>query len=267
MNELICWQYKYDDSWCISQNPLLLDNKVSSTNLEYSLPSLIHINYPHIAMTVSRGASTSGSALDASKLETTLTKTPKTISTISSEDIATQKVCTDHMVTALWSSSNGWSFPQLVPHGPIPLMPTASVLHYATECFEGMKLYRGYDGKLRLFRPQKNCHRMVTSAKRISLPSCDPNELHQLIRKLCAIDGPKWLPKDRPGASLYIRPTLIGTDSSLGFRIPDEALLFIILVYGSSARPDLVSNDVAMGSISASGLRLLASPDDAVRAW
>lgn len=217
--------------------------------------------------TVLNGASTLSAPLDASKLKTTFTSTPKKVSEISEADIVAQRACTDHMITASWSAEKGWDSPQLVPHGPIPLMPTASVLHYATECFEGMKLYRGYDGKLRLFRPENNCRRMAASAERISLPPCEPRELHQLIRKLCATDGSKWLPKERPGASLYIRPTLIGTDSSLGFHIPDTALLFVILVYGSSARPDLSSGDAAMGAVSQTGLRLLASPEDAVRAW
>ncbi|CAM1507204.1 Fc.00g068450.m01.CDS01 [Cosmosporella sp. VM-42] len=103
-------------------------------------------------------------------------------------------------------------------------------LHYARECFEGMKLSRGYDGKLRLFHPRNNCRRMVASAEGIFLLSFDAIELHQLIRKLCAVDGPKLLPKDYPGMSLNICPTLIGTGLSLCIRIPDDALLFITLV-------------------------------------
>jgi branched-chain amino acid aminotransferase len=75
--------------------------------------------------------------------------------------IATGSQCTDHMITAVWKSATGWDAPELKPYGNLSLAPTASVLHYATECFEGMKMYRGYDGKLRLFRPDCNCKRMV----------------------------------------------------------------------------------------------------------
>jgi branched-chain amino acid aminotransferase len=65
------------------------------------------------------------------------------------------------------------------------------ILSYATECFEGMKMYRGYDGKLRLFRPDCNCQRMLISATRIALPAFDPKELEKLIIALIAVDGPK----------------------------------------------------------------------------
>ena len=67
------------------------------------------------------------------------------------------------MITAVWKLATGWEAPELRPYGNLSLAPTASVLHYATECFEGMKMYRGYDEKLRLFRPDLNCERMVSS--------------------------------------------------------------------------------------------------------
>lgn len=68
-------------------------------------------------------------------------------------------------------------------------MPTASVLQYATECFEGLKLYRGYDLKFRIFRPDCNTRRMLNSATRISLPAFDPGELQKLIETLVAVNS------------------------------------------------------------------------------
>jgi branched-subunit amino acid aminotransferase/4-amino-4-deoxychorismate lyase len=55
------------------------------------------------------------------------------------------------------------------------------ISNYAIECFEGLKLYRAYDGGLRLFRPAKNCERMRTSAARVTLPDFDPRELEGMI--------------------------------------------------------------------------------------
>jgi branched-chain amino acid aminotransferase len=101
--------------------------------------------------------------LDASKLKFTRTKTPMAVPQPGDPIIATASQCTDHMVTAVWKSTTGWDSPELKPYGNLSLAPTASVLHYATECFEGMKMYRGYDGNLRLFRPDANCRRMVRS--------------------------------------------------------------------------------------------------------
>ncbi|CAI6337994.1 unnamed protein product [Periconia digitata] len=168
---------------------------------------------------------------------------------------ATQRLATDHMIQAHWSLSTGWTAPTLTPYGPLALMPSASCLHYATECFEGMKLYRGHDGALRLFRPALNCNRMLMSATRIALPAFPPAQLLALIVKLCETDGPRWLPKHNPGQFLYIRPTMIATDPAIGVQRPTEAMLFIILTV-------LPQMDAVPG-----GVKLLASNDDMCRAW
>ena len=193
--------------------------------------------------------------LDASKIQCTYTTAPRSVPAVGSAEMASQKVCTDHMIQARWSVEQGWDAPTLQPYGPLSLAPTASCLHYATECFEGMKLYRGHDGKLRLFRPQLNCNRMLMSTNRIALPAFQPTELLKLVTKLCATDGKKWLPKDRPGSFLYIRPTMIATDSALGVERPKEALLYVILCCFAP-----------MGT-TGGGIKLLASQDDMCRAW
>jgi branched-chain amino acid aminotransferase len=98
------------------------------------------------------------------------------------------------MVTVRWTVNNGWETPEIRPYENLSIPPTAGCLHYATECFEGMKVYRGYDGKLRLFRPDCNGERLVTSAQRASLPSFRFEELKVLIAKLMQIDGPRMHP-------------------------------------------------------------------------
>lgn len=76
----------------------------------------------------------------------------------------------DHMVEVDWSLERGWARPLLSPLHSLQLHPSAKVLHYATELFEGMKAYRGADQKLRLFRPEKNMERMRRTAARAALP-------------------------------------------------------------------------------------------------
>lgn len=93
------------------------------------------------------------------------------------------------MLTVTWLEGEGWGTPKIVPYGPLTIMPTASCLHYATQCFEGMKIYRGYDGKLRLFRPDRNCARLVSSSTRVALPAFDPVELEKLLKALMKVDG------------------------------------------------------------------------------
>lgn len=152
-------------------------------------------------------------------------------------------------------------------------MPTASVLQYATTCFEGMRFYRGIDGRLRLFRPDCNCARMLMSSTRISLPAFPPAELQKLIEALVSIDGPKWLPKTRPGTFLYLRPTMIANSASLGVQKPNKAMLYVIACCfpsfdepaGFLARAPPAST--SCGVLSKPGLKLLASREDTIRAW
>ncbi|KAH7123459.1 aminotransferase [Dactylonectria estremocensis] len=166
-----------------------------------------------------------------------------------------QSICTDHMISATWKYGIGWSKPELKPYGPLSLLPTASCLHYATECFEGLKAYRGHDGKLRVFRIDRNATRLRTSATRISLPGFEPEEVKKLILALLSVDADRWLPKSQAGSFLYVRPTIIGTSAQLGVQAPKEAMLFIVLAF----MPRL---DIPPG-----GLRLYSSPENAVRAW
>jgi branched-chain amino acid aminotransferase len=83
-------------------------------------------------------------------------------------------------------------------------------------------MYRGFDGKLRLFRPDANCRRMLISSTRIALPGFDPKELEKLIIAMISVDGPKWLPK--PGTFLYLRPTMIGSAGVCSFFVITQCL-------------------------------------------
>ncbi|XP_065267580.1 branched-chain-amino-acid aminotransferase, cytosolic isoform X5 [Emys orbicularis] len=74
------------------------------------------------------------------------------------------------MLTVEWSLTSGWEKPYIRPLENLSLHPASSSLHYAVELFEGMKAYRGVDGKIRLFRPTLNMDRMVRSAARATLP-------------------------------------------------------------------------------------------------
>ena len=208
-------------------------------------------------------AESSSAFLDASRLEIKPLSHPKVVPDADDPNLIGLKASTDRMITATWTKKDGWTSPQAVPYGPISLLPSASALQYATQCFEGMKVFRGHDGRLRLFRPLYNCERMLKSATRITLPVFDPRELLKLIRKLCELEAPKWLPKGKPGSALYIRPTMIGSDSSLGFKVPDEAQLYIFMVYWPAPKPATVYGRAG----SEAATRLLASSESAVRAW
>ncbi|EFA75841.1 branched-chain amino acid aminotransferase [Heterostelium album PN500] len=136
------------------------------------------------------------------------------------------KEFSDHMLEIEWDINNGWSAPKISAYHNLSLPPSASVFHYAIECFEGMKAYKDKEGKVRLFRPMENMKRFATSAERLCLPSFDKEAVIELIKKLVLLDQ-DWIPEGK-GYSLYLRPTLIATQKSLGVSASNSALMFVI---------------------------------------
>lgn len=132
----------------------------------------------------------------------------------------------DHMLTIEWSLKNGWNKPRIEPLKHLTIHPAAKVLHYSVEIFEGMKAYRGLDGKIRLFRPELNMNRFLKSSLRSALPYFDKHELLKCIKKYVSIEQ-DWVPKSN-AAALYIRPTLIGTEPTLGVSASNTALLYVL---------------------------------------
>lgn len=147
---------------------------------------------------------------------------------------------TDHMFLASYSSKKGWFNPRITPYSPLPLDPSASVLHYGQALFEGMKAFRHADGSCVLFRPDFNWSRMTEGADRLCMVAPPKNLFIEGISALVDIDK-DWIPRG-DGCSLYIRPTLIGTEGFLGVRPAEEYLFFTILspvgsYYGEGTKP------------------------------
>ena len=135
---------------------------------------------------------------------------------------------TDHMVRAVWTKDGGWGEGRVEPYGPIQLMPSAAVLHYAQEIFEGLKAYRHADGSVWSFRPEANAGRMQRSARRIALPELPTEDFVESLRALLAVDEP-WVPPAGTGeTSLYLRPFTFASEPFLGVRPADEATYCLI---------------------------------------
>lgn len=135
---------------------------------------------------------------------------------------------TDHMLIQRWSKEAGWGNPVIKEYSPFKMWPSSSVLHYGISCFEGLKAYRslGRTGGVNLFRPLLNMERFQRSADRLALPKPDISELEKNIKALVCVDE-KWIPSER-ASSLYIRPCMIGMGESLGIKVADKAMLFVI---------------------------------------
>ncbi|MDR2456372.1 MAG: branched-chain amino acid aminotransferase [Deltaproteobacteria bacterium] len=135
-------------------------------------------------------------------------------------------IYTDH-VFKMDYHDGAWQDPRIEPIAPLQLSPGAMVLHYCQTIFEGLKCYRHPDNRLALFRPLENCKRLNHSAARMAIPLVDEDFLLKAIKELLRIDG-GWTPS-LPGASLYVRPTIIATEPHLGVRPSKDYLLFIML--------------------------------------
>ena len=109
-----------------------------------------------------------------------------------------------------------WTNLQVLPYGPIPMSPAISALHYGQAIFEGMKAYRQVDGKISVFRGDKNWERFNKSAVRLAMPTVPKEIFMQGIAALIEIDE-KWVP-NQDGYSLYLRPVMFATDPYLGVR-------------------------------------------------
>lgn len=132
----------------------------------------------------------------------------------------------DHMLEVKWTISEGWNRPRICPVHDICLHPGSKIFHYAQSTFEGMKAYRSPNNRVAMFRPQLNIQRLLRSSERASLPEFDPDELLNCMKKLVNIDQ-DWIPR-KDLCSLYIRPTFIGVQNSLGVHSSNSALLYVI---------------------------------------
>ena len=93
-------------------------------------------------------------------------------------------IFTDHMFIMNYETGKGWFDPRVVPYQPIVLEPSAMVFHYGQEMFEGLKAYRGKDGKVRLFRPEMNAKRTNDTNTRLCIPQLPEEDFVEDFHKI-----------------------------------------------------------------------------------
>ena len=152
--------------------------------------------------------------------------TPKSKDIIKDTDsLAFGRNFTDYMFLMKYKDGH-WGTPVIKPYENFSLDPAALVFHYAQEIFEGMKAFRQKDGRVVLFRPDKNIERFNRSARRMCMPEVDPDLFMNALKKLVSLEK-DWVPSGK--GSLYIRPTYIATEAVLGVRPSAEYYFYIIL--------------------------------------
>ncbi len=159
------------------------------------------------------------------------------------------KYFSPRMVQTTWTLAKGWAPLEITDVAPIALHPAASVLQYSQTIFEGMKAFRGEDGKIRLFRADFNAARFQKSASRVCLPEV-PKDIFLKATYDAVSTNRDSIPSDE-GEALYLRPTLMGTEGFLGVRPSHEAMFFVIC--------SPVGNYYEKGQ---SGLKILVETED-----
>lgn len=149
------------------------------------------------------------------------------MSTINWSDLSFGYIKTDYNVRSYFKDGQ-WSSPVAETSEYLNLHMAATCLHYGQEAFEGMKAFKGKDGKIRVFRMRDNALRLQSSCRGILMEEL-PVELFEEMVSMAIKKNERFVPPYESGASLYIRPLLIGTSAQVGVRAATE-YTFLIFV-------------------------------------
>merc|ERR1719263_601453 len=163
--------------------------------------------------------------IDSKQLTITRSLIKKSATTL--EKLKFGETFTDHMLEVDWTVEYGWHVPIIRPFSNLELHPASTCFHYGLEAYEGLKAYFDSNGDIRLFRPIMNMNRMNQSASALCMPMFDGREFLSCIKELVILDE-NWIPREK-GYSLYVRPTIISTEETIGISIPRKVKLFVIL--------------------------------------
>ncbi|MDR1726001.1 MAG: branched-chain amino acid aminotransferase [Bacteroidales bacterium] len=132
---------------------------------------------------------------------------------------------TDYNVRCYYRNGK-WGELETTDSENITMHMAATCLHYGQEAFEGLKAFRGVDGKIRLFRPYENAKRLIRSANGVMMAPV-PEDLFVKACVEVVKKNERFVPPSGSGASLYLRPLLIGTGAEVGVK-PANEYLFIV---------------------------------------
>lgn len=134
---------------------------------------------------------------------------------------------TDYNVRCYYKDGK-WGEIELSSSEVINMHMAATCLHYGQEAFEGLKAYRGKDGKVRLFRVDANAKRLQSSCDGILMPQVPEELFVEMVKKVVKLNK-RFVPPYESGATLYIRPVIVGTGAQVGIS-PAHEYLFMIFV-------------------------------------
>lgn len=134
---------------------------------------------------------------------------------------------TDYNVRCYYRNGE-WGEIEVSSSETINLHMAATCLHYGQEAFEGLKAYNCPDGKVRIFRMKDNGERLQSTCRGILMPELPVEKFCEMVERVVRLNS-RFIPPYESGASLYIRPLLIGTGAQVGVHPADEFLCVIFV--------------------------------------
>ncbi|OOR97176.1 branched chain amino acid aminotransferase [Haemophilus paracuniculus] len=132
---------------------------------------------------------------------------------------------TDYRFIARWKDGK-WDEGELTTDNTLHIHEGSTAIHYGQQCFEGLKAYRCKDGSINLFRPDENAKRMQKSCDRLLMPQV-PTELFIRACKEVVKANQEWVAPYGTGATLYLRPFVIGVGENIGVRSAPEFIFSV----------------------------------------
>ena len=134
---------------------------------------------------------------------------------------------TDWNIRYHWRDGQ-WSEGQLTAEETIPLHMAATAVHYGQAAFEGLKVFESIDGDALVFRMEENARRLRYSCRKIMMAELPEGLFEEAVTRVVNANR-RFIPPHGTGASLYVRPLLIGTGPRVGVKPADE-YMFIVMV-------------------------------------
>ncbi|MBQ7057124.1 MAG: branched-chain amino acid aminotransferase [Bacteroidaceae bacterium] len=152
---------------------------------------------------------------------------------------------TNYNVRCYWRNGE-WGEIEVSSSEIINIHMAATCLHYGQEAFEGQKAFRCPDGKIRIFRIEENAARLQSTSRGILMPEVPTELFVEMTKKVIKLNE-EFIPPYESGASLYIRPLLLGTGEQVGVHPADEYLFLIFVTpVGPYFKGGFATNDYAI---------------------
>ena len=141
------------------------------------------------------------------------------------ENLGFDYIKTDFRYISIWEDGK-WDEGKLITDNKLTIEEGAPALHYGQQCFEGLKAYRTKNGDIQLFRPDRNAKRLNDSCKRLLMPEVPEEKFIDACMKVIKANE-DYVPPYGTGATLYLRPFIIGVGDNIGLK-PASKFIFSI---------------------------------------